>query len=112
MPNAYSFYWKLTNKLYNDSNKYTQISSTALDIAGDTIVLYNKYVVSISNGATKNICITLFDTTNLTFTEVFTMDVPQLVDKVYRFDTNYKLGIVVLITDFDMFVINFSDIFK
>ena len=36
----------------------------------------------------------------------------QLVGVRYQFDTNYKLGIIVLITDFDMFVISFSDIFK
>lgn len=41
---------------------YKAISSTALNIVGDTIVLFNKYVVSINNGATKNIAIINFDT--------------------------------------------------
>ena len=77
-PNAYSFYAKCRAKHNGNPEKceYKAISSTVLDIVGDTIVLYNKYVVSISNGANKNICITLFDTTKLTFTEVFTMDIP------------------------------------
>lgn len=66
MPGAYSLYavWNATT-LSTGKTVYKAISSTALNIVGDTIVLFNKYVVSINNGATKNIAIINFDTTTL-----------------------------------------------
>ena len=84
MPGAYSLYstWN-NNTLAYGVAVYKAISSTALNIVGDTIVLFNKYIVSINNGATKNIAIVNFDTTALQFTEVLTIDVPQLVGVRY-----------------------------
>lgn len=67
VPGAYRLYaiWENNNNFIYISAKYTAISSTALNIVGDTIVLFNKYVVSINNGPSKNIAIVSFDTDTL-----------------------------------------------
>lgn len=66
MPGAYSLYaiWKRSTLIVS-ACVYTAISSTALNIVGDTIVLFNKYVVSINNGPSKNIAVVNFDTDTL-----------------------------------------------
>ena len=56
--------------------------------------------------------ITTFDKTAHTFTQIFKANIPQMVNVQYRFDTNYKTGTVIMVTDFDMLIFRFSDIFK
>lgn len=54
-----------------------KINYTSLYV--DTIVLYNKYVVTISNKSSgDNITISLFNTSNKSFTNVISISVPWL----------------------------------
>ena len=67
VPGTYSLYARWNSSAFDNQGPavYTAISPTALNIIGDTIVLFNKYVVSINNGPSKNIAIVSFDTDTL-----------------------------------------------
>ena len=67
VPDVYYLYavWSNENSLSAKGTKYVALSSTDVNIVGDTIVLFNKYIVSINNSPSKNIAIVNFDTDTL-----------------------------------------------